>query len=484
MTKLQNCIHMCASIGEIPTSYLDSMTYEEQLLWLCEFLNKKVLPSLNEMKNFFDNLDVQDEINKKLEEMAESGELEEIIAAYLNVNTILAYNTVAEMKIADNLVEGSFTKTLGKNTYNDGLGSFYKIRTITSSDVVDEINIISLQKSNTLIAELIKNKPLNDVIGNVLTELVILGDSFTYPNNSWCHEVANQLHLNLHNMAYNSMGYTNAVSGKVFKDVLSDITDVNIRNKTKYVICFGGINDGALLTTPTVDETAVYNAVKEFCSTAKNLYPNATILIAGTNYKRVGYDNITKIQLINAISKGATESGCAYVDPSGWLLNNNINPDNLYQSDGVHPNDLGQMIIASKMLSTIIGLPLNENTPILTLDSSSVNFGNAQMVKTSTGVRYYVAVQGDFANGSFKNIGSFSKLNSGYEISGMCPIALIDQTYGLGESLFGFAYIRTVGNVPTLTVVNKTGNNLTNRQIRFVIDIDNNRIRTSFFNNL
>lgn len=85
------------TIGMLPTSYLVSMTYEEQLLWLCNYLEKEVIPALNnnaealkevqdlyvELKkyvdNYFSNLDVQEEINNKLDEMATDGTLDRII---------------------------------------------------------------------------------------------------------------------------------------------------------------------------------------------------------------------------------------------------------------------------------------------------------------------------------------------------------------------------------------------------------------------
>ena len=35
------------TIGELPTSYLMSMTYEEQLIWLCNYLSQTVIPTVN-----------------------------------------------------------------------------------------------------------------------------------------------------------------------------------------------------------------------------------------------------------------------------------------------------------------------------------------------------------------------------------------------------------------------------------------------------
>lgn len=87
----------CMSIGAVPSSYLAGLTIEEQLLWLCSYLEKEVIPAVNNnaeaveelqnlftelqtyVNNYFDNLDVQEEINNKLDVMAEDGTLDQII---------------------------------------------------------------------------------------------------------------------------------------------------------------------------------------------------------------------------------------------------------------------------------------------------------------------------------------------------------------------------------------------------------------------
>lgn len=101
INTLKPFTRFCCSIGIIPASYLVAMSYEEQLLWLCDFLENTVIPTINNngeavtelqglfiqlktyVDNYFKNLDVQDEINNKLDEMAESGQLEAIIINYL-----------------------------------------------------------------------------------------------------------------------------------------------------------------------------------------------------------------------------------------------------------------------------------------------------------------------------------------------------------------------------------------------------------------
>lgn len=126
-----------------------------------EDLKKYVLTNIDEIKtyvdNYFDNLDVQDEINNKLDEMLESGQLAEIIAQFIKLQGLITFNTLSDMKNADNLNDGSNCLIMGTNLYNDGKTRLYKIRTLTSSDVVDEINIVSLTNYPTLIGELINN---------------------------------------------------------------------------------------------------------------------------------------------------------------------------------------------------------------------------------------------------------------------------------------------------------------------------------------
>ncbi len=133
------------TLGIIPTSYKDSMTYYECLVWLCKFLEETVIPTVNQngeavqelqnlyvelnsyVTNYFDNLDVQEEINNKLDDMVEAGTLQEIITAYLNTRAIFCYDNVSTMKEATNLQDGSYAKTLGYNSKDDKGGAVYYI---------------------------------------------------------------------------------------------------------------------------------------------------------------------------------------------------------------------------------------------------------------------------------------------------------------------------------------------------------------------
>lgn len=167
------------TIGALPTSYLMSMTYEEQLIWLCNYLAETVIPTVNnnglaveelqakyiELKsyvdNYFEDLDVQEEINNKLDEMALDGTLENIISQYIQLQTTYTYNNVAEMKEATNLFDGSFVRTSGFYSFNDGGGAYYKVREVTNVDVIDETFLFALDDP-TLVAEyIVQNDELN-----------------------------------------------------------------------------------------------------------------------------------------------------------------------------------------------------------------------------------------------------------------------------------------------------------------------------------
>lgn len=193
--KLRPITRMIATIGELPTSYLISMTYEEQILWLCNYIETKVIPAINNnadavvelqkaiedirkycddlkqyVDDYFDNLDLQEEIDKALDEMVESGKLAEIIAEYLQLGAILGFNNKDALQNAENLVEGSICRTLGENNYFDGYGHYYKIRLLESGDVIDNDKLVELLNLPTLVAEKIPDSEVDNILKDCFYE--------------------------------------------------------------------------------------------------------------------------------------------------------------------------------------------------------------------------------------------------------------------------------------------------------------------------
>lgn len=136
----------------------DALTDYGLLCKVVEYLNKVIanenaltesqtnlIVQFNTLKdyvdNYFDNLDVQEEINNKLDAMAEAGTLQEIITTYIQSNVAWTFDTVADMKLATNLVAGSYAQTLGYYSIDDGGKSLYKI---TNSGTADGGAVIAL----------------------------------------------------------------------------------------------------------------------------------------------------------------------------------------------------------------------------------------------------------------------------------------------------------------------------------------------------
>ena len=150
---LQQTARMYAKVNQLVRHFncLSKETKETVDEYIAKFVELKDF-----VDTYFENLDVQEEINNKLDDMVEAGTLQEIISEYLNSTAVFGFDTVADMKSATNLIDGSFACTLGYHTKNDGGGALYKIRNVTNDDVIDEATIIEMNDSqNTLVAELI-----------------------------------------------------------------------------------------------------------------------------------------------------------------------------------------------------------------------------------------------------------------------------------------------------------------------------------------
>ena len=158
--------HLIMSVGELPTSFIDSMSYYEMIAWLVNYIKTQVVPAINNnaeavkaIQEWIETLELGEYVDAKLEEMLENGELATAIAQIVGLGVFFAYDTVADMAAAENLEAGCFAHTGGFYALNDGGGATYKIRAI-GDDIADNQTIIALD-DETLVAELIKDEPLN-----------------------------------------------------------------------------------------------------------------------------------------------------------------------------------------------------------------------------------------------------------------------------------------------------------------------------------
>lgn len=360
----------CMTIGELPTSYVETMTYYEMILWFTKYLGDTVIPAINNnaealrevqslfielqdyVNNYFDDLNIQTEINNKLDDMAESGQLAEIIAQYLEVASILGFDTKADLKGADNLIDGSFAKTLGDINYNDGKGNLYKIRTKTNEDVVDDNNIIALTNFNTLIAEKIPNYRINQIETtlNRITnkKYIMVGDSYAEgytPDGyvtGWADLLKSLMNLNSSNC---TIVYQGGCGFTPYNNTYSNlINSLSNDSSVTDIIVVGGYNDRNATREAIV---AGSNEFKTLCSTK---FPNAKIHLGF-----VGFSNTNERYSFHTCR-------CNYVYISNihgydYLTNVEYSLRNTYEcfaSDDFHPNSLGQSQIANAVHQAIL----------------------------------------------------------------------------------------------------------------------------------
>lgn len=145
----------------------------------------------NYVTNYFNNLDVQEEINNKLNEMAQSGELTSLITSFLETNATINFNVVNDMLASTVLKNGSFAKTQGYHSINDGGDCFYKIYDTKQSNYDIElqsglfaspihgkvINVLKFGVDNT------GAKYVSDLINSLLTDFK--GYELYFPNGDY-----------------------------------------------------------------------------------------------------------------------------------------------------------------------------------------------------------------------------------------------------------------------------------------------------------
>ena len=394
----------CMTIGELPTSYVESMTYYESLVWLCNYLSKTVIPAINtngeavtelqekyiELKdyvdNYFDNLDVQTEIDNKLDDMAESGQLAEIIAAYLEVASILGFDTKADLKAADNLIEGSFARTLGTTSYNDGKGNFYKIRALEESDVIDDDNLLALAEYPSLVAEKMPDYRMNSVesrldtledttipsINSQITSInsalinnrrriILIGDSYAQNDRGitgWMDKVTSYLDNSGYtfiSLKKGGIGFKRQNDGINVEQLLTNASgSISDKNTVTDIIVALGYND------QSYTQAEIEDKVESFCTYCKTNYPNANIQIGMIGWTadtgvEGAISNLRKVR--NAYANDPLYGGC-YMKDIEYTLHNYIED---FYSDSFHPSEIGTSKIAKNIINFIFGVPCTNN---------------------------------------------------------------------------------------------------------------------------
>lgn len=341
--------------SNIPSVYDNTLSYYDELTKLIAYM-EELVPAVNEntaglaalkdyVEHYFDNLNVQEEINNKLDEMAEGGQLATIIAQFLEVAPVFAYGTIAEMAAATNLNDGTIARVLGNTTASAGDGAFYMIRTRTGADDPDGLNLVAI--GDSLVGVRVQDAAINAVnarIDNLANERTILiGDSYsvyrpdTEGIEGWAVPLKRLLGLsdaNCYTLQDNGGGFIAQGSLGTFQNALVNATIAN-KNTIKRIVVCAGIND--FNSTTAQIKTAISNFI-DYC---KLNYPNAQVylgMISWDNDEQYTVDNqFSRYKLLNNVLPAyqeAQEFGAIYLNGV-----ENVMHDYSNYYDRTHPNE-------------------------------------------------------------------------------------------------------------------------------------------------
>ena len=332
----------CMTIGELPTSYVETMTYYEMLLWFTKYLNDTVIPAINNnaealkevqtlitelqqyVNDYFENLDVQTEIDNKLDDMVEAGTMADII----------------------------------------------------NQEIFGELNDeIDLMNSN---------------------DTIFLGDSYaagtTYESGevqfltSWCEYLRRLMGLttgHYYIFAQGNAGFAKIGNNSMnFQMTLnSHLSDISNKNMIKNIIVCAGYNDH--------DQTAslIRQRIGEFIEFCKTNFPNAQVYIgmiggnaSDTTAGRDVRSNLTKV--LNAYNR-CNEHGGIYLSGVENFTHNFYQ----FNEQGNHPNEAGYKYVANMIFNAWKGGSATLNEPI-----SSITF--------TSNFTPNVVIQGIMSNGT------------------------------------------------------------------------------------
>jgi hypothetical protein len=406
----------------LPLVYDDSLSYYELLCKVVDYLNKTMedvdvlegdVTGLHEaykklqgyVNDYFSTLDVQEEINNKLDTMASSGELTKLIEPLLPnlIADWLSKNITPTTPIIDKTLTisgaGADAKIVG-DKFNSALLSFgiydgttplselkpgwYPVINSTPKtnlppdsvfgllivyphtngvtnnyfiylDASTKTNYIKVDENNwTTLSNYISNKFNGKTI-------ITYGDSITHANN-WQPYLNRELHCSTENYGIDGT----KISGNT-ETSMCNIARINTLPDLSYLIIMGGMNDWAQNVAIDGDEKDVTNFTGGCHAMFKNIinkYPSACIYCVGTSF---GYMESFTEKTKNNIglttldySKKLCEIASMYGIPTISSYENmgvcDINKTLFLKNDDgvyIHPNGNGAKRLANVIISLL-----------------------------------------------------------------------------------------------------------------------------------
>lgn len=153
------------SIGALPTSYLESLSYAEQLLWLCNKLQTEIMPQLNINTEWIKNADLNF-TNLQEQMTALQKDFEQLLTDVANqINTLFNQQNI---KI-DNELANQWTQTLTllnnyQNIFNTKLNDQY-------NELIEKINEVSIGKITVYNPTTGMNENIDKVLNDIYDSL-------------------------------------------------------------------------------------------------------------------------------------------------------------------------------------------------------------------------------------------------------------------------------------------------------------------------
>ena len=313
--------HLITTIGALPTSFIDSMSYYEMIAWLVDYIKKNVIPAINnhaealqEIQNWIETLDLQDEVDTKLDEMVSDGTMAEII---------------------NQEIFGELNETV------NGLSS--------SVDTINNTTIPALDS---------RLDSVEDTLEDMTTEeYIIIGDSYGAASNSWINQLTSKIGIRAtcHKVAHVGIGFYHQSSqgNFTFKSYLEDQADrfTHPERINKIIVC-GGYNDYNE-TTANIEA-----GIANFCEYCHTTYPNAQVYIGmiGFNKAYTAESGTIRAKLnkvvLPAYSKNYNLSYAPIFIPNTDKIMKNVN---YIGADNIHPTEAGQTAIAKALYNWWLG---------------------------------------------------------------------------------------------------------------------------------
>lgn len=358
--------------SNIPSVYDNTLSYYDELVKLIAYLEQIVVPAINknsqdieayvngleELKDYvdhyFDNLDVQDEIDNKLDEMAEGGQLASIIAEFLEMAPVFGYDTISAMSAATNLSDGSIARVLGNTSASDGDGAFYKVRTKEEGESADGVQKVAI--GSTLIADRIVNATAVDLQNQIddlkepTKKYLFVGDSYAQGytpdggSTPWVSIVKSKLGLSSAQVVTAAAGgarFDTSNANNFYNLIDAQTSDNDITD----IVIGGGYNDYGATSTNIALGIA---DVRTLCATK---YPNAKLHIAF-----IGWTKNEAVKSVLPKTYQAYFEGCNAFPDIDFMKNTQYALHRYFayfSSDGIHPNDDGQEAIAAAIVSCL-----------------------------------------------------------------------------------------------------------------------------------